>query len=65
VKVRLINTRKFIITLRFTASKFVVIGDLRSDKELKVIEIDKAEALEFIEENCEGDINRLFDLIRY
>jgi len=37
VKVRLINTKKFIITLRFTATKFVVIGDLRVDKELKVI----------------------------
>ena len=45
VKVRLINTRKFLITLRFTANKFVVIGDLRPEKELKIIEIDKAEAL--------------------
>ena len=45
VKVKLINARKFLITLKFSASKLVVIGDLRSEKELKVIEIDKAEAL--------------------
>ena len=52
MKVKLINTRKFLITLRFSSTKLIVIGDLRSEKELKVIEIDKIEALEFIEENC-------------
>ena len=61
----MINTRKFLITLRFSSTKLIVIGDLRSEKELKVIEIDKIEALEFIEENCDGDVNKLFDLIRY
>jgi hypothetical protein len=30
-----------------------------------VIEIDKEEALEFIQENCDGDINKIFDMIRY
>lgn len=45
MKVKLINGRKFILTLKFSVSKLVIIGDMRSEKELKVIEIDKAEAL--------------------
>jgi hypothetical protein len=45
VKLRLIGTKKFIVTIKFTSEKFVVIGDLRSEKELKVIEIGKEEAL--------------------
>jgi hypothetical protein len=49
VKVKLIDSRKFIVTLKFTPTKFVVIGDMRTEKELKVIELDKGEALQFIE----------------
>lgn len=41
VKMRLIGIRKFIVTVKFTAEKFVIIGDLRAEKELKVIEIGK------------------------
>lgn len=65
VKMRLINTKKFIVTLKFTPAKFVIIGDIRADKELKVIEIDKDEALKFIEENCAADIHKVFDCLRY
>lgn len=42
VKVKLINAKKFLVTLKFTSNKFVIIGDLRADKQLKVIQIDKA-----------------------
>lgn len=62
---RLIGTRKFIVTVKFTAEKFVIIGDLRVEKELKVIEIDKQEAIDFIEKKCSGDIQRIFDFLRY
>ncbi len=65
VKVRLIDGIKFIVTLKFTSNKFVVIGDSKTDKELKVIEIDKVEALRFIEDNCGGDIGQLFELLHF
>lgn len=32
VKVKLINTKKFLVTLKFTSNKFVIIGDLRAEK---------------------------------
>jgi len=32
---------------------------------LKVIEIEKEEGLKFIEENCMGDVAKLFDCLRY
>jgi len=47
-KVKLINGRKFIITLKFTYDKCVIIGDLRAEKELKVIDIDREEAYKII-----------------
>ena len=34
-------------------------------KQLKVIEIDKEDAISMIRENCEGDINKLFHYLRY
>ncbi len=40
-KVKLIGNNKFIVTIKFTENKLVIIGDLRAEKELKVIEIDK------------------------
>ncbi len=48
-KLKLIGNKKFIITIKFTQNKCVILGDLRTDQELKVIEIDKEEALQFIE----------------
>ena len=32
VKVKLINGKKFLITLKFSATKLIIIGDLRSEK---------------------------------
>lgn len=61
----MIGNKKFIITIKFTAEKFVIIGDLRTDKELKVIELDKVEGIKFIEENCDGNIHRIFDFLKY
>lgn len=48
-KLKLIGNKKFIITIKFTQNKCVILGDLRTDQELKVIEIDKEEALQFVE----------------
>lgn len=41
VKLRLINTKRFVVTIKFTAEKFIIIGDLKAEKQLKVIEIGK------------------------
>jgi len=40
-KVRLLGSKKFVVTIKFTQTKCVILGDLKSDKELKVIELDK------------------------
>lgn len=30
-----------------------------------MIEIEKSEALQFIEEHCQGNIHKIFDLLRF
>jgi hypothetical protein len=32
VKLRLINTKRFVVTIKFTAEKFIIIGDLKAEK---------------------------------
>lgn len=40
-------------------------GDTKESKGLKIIEINRNEGLEFIEEECQGRIELLFDRLRY
>ena len=40
-------------------------GDLKSSKTVKLIEIPREEAMEFIEMECDGKLENIFDRLRY
>lgn len=42
-----------------------ILGDNKATKEIKVIEISKEEAIEFIQYECDGKIEGIFDCLRY
>lgn len=44
---------------------FQITGDCKDRRQLKVIEIEKEEALDFIEQECNGRIQSIFDHLRY
>jgi len=41
VRVRMISGKKFVVTVKYTENNLVIIGDLRAEKELKVIEVPR------------------------
>ncbi len=53
------------ITVNYDGEKLQILGDNKSTKEIKVIEIPKEEAFEFIHFECEGKIEQIFDCLRY
>lgn len=55
----------FLITVRFSKDSLQIIGDSRDKKDIKVIQIDKKQAVQFIEQECGGKLDNIFDCLRY
>lgn len=64
-RVRVIDGTSFLITVKMTPAKLQIIGDCKDKKEVKVIEIEKGEAIDFLEHECKGKIEQIFDCLRY
>lgn len=56
MRLRKIDGVNMIVTVKLTESQMTIIGDLKTLKTIKIIEIPREEALEFIEHECEGKI---------
>ncbi len=52
------------VTLRFNKEKMVIVGNHKKPKD-KIIEIPKEEAFAFIECECEGRLEGIFDRLSY
>ena len=64
-KMKTIDGVSFLITIRMGHDKLQIIGDTKSKKEIKVIQIERREAIQFIEQECGGKLDNLFDRLRY
>lgn len=65
VRVRVIDGVTFLVTVRLTSKSLKITGDNKSQKQLRIIEIERDEAIEFIEEECQGKVELIFDHLRY
>lgn len=55
----------FLITIKFEDDKLFIIGDIKEEQNIKIIELEKKEAEEFINEECNGNIENIFNLLRF
>ena len=53
------------ITVKYDGNSLQILGDNKSTKEIKIIEIPKEEGLEFIQYECDGKIELIFECLRY
>lgn len=56
MRIRNIDGFTMVITVKMDQEKLTIMGDLKSSKTVKLIEIPREEAMEFIEMECEGKI---------
>ena len=64
-RVRVIDGISFLVTIRMNPIKLQIIGDSKDKREIKVIEIERDEALDFLDQECQGKLELLFDHLRY
>ena len=55
-RVRVIDGITFLITVKLDSESMKIIGDNKYQKQIKVIEIERNEAIDFIEQECQGKI---------
>jgi hypothetical protein len=65
VRIRNLSGHNFLITVKYDGNSLQVLGDNKSTKEIKIIEIPKEEGLEFIQYECDGKIELIFECLRY
>ena len=53
------------IRVEYAEGTLKVVGDCKDQKDLKVIEIPRDEAIVFIEKECDGNAERLLEKLKY
>jgi hypothetical protein len=62
MRIRTIDGVNMVVTIRLGTANLTILADLkRGAKDLKIIEVPREEALQFIQEECDGKIEGLFD----
>lgn len=64
-RTKTIDGQRMAIRVEFIDGILKVVGDCRDQKDLKVIEIPREEAVVFFEKECEGKAERLLDKLKY
>lgn len=64
-KRRNIDGYEMLIKIEFVDGVLKIVGDAEDNKDLKVIEIPKQEAIVFIQKDCHGQIELLFQKLKY
>ena len=65
VRARTLAEESFIIHLKMDQVKLRIMGEKRRSKEKKIIDIPKAEAMCFIEDECQGRLEGVFDRLSF
>lgn len=65
MRIRKIDDINMVITVRLNSQHLAIIGDTKRGKDIKVIEVPRDEAIEFINEECDGKIQKIFDRLHY
>ncbi len=60
MRIRNFNGTNIIVTVRLGVDKLTIMGDLKRGKEVKIIEVPREEAMEFIEQECDGRFEGIF-----
>jgi hypothetical protein len=53
------------ITIKFEQEKLFIIGDQKEEQNIKIIELSSKWANEFISEECQGNVDNIFKLLKY
>lgn len=65
VRIRKIDNENFVVTLQLSQERLLIIADQKKNVENKIISIPREEALAFIECECEGKLEGIFDRLSY
>ena len=55
----------FLITVKFEGNKLFIIGDIKEEQNIKIIELEKNEAESFLINECNGNVENIFSLLRF
>lgn len=64
-KIKVIDGIRMLIKVEFTEDMLKIVGDTQNQKDLKVIEVPKEEAVIFIEKDCKGKPENLLHKLKY
>lgn len=64
MRIRKIDGENFVVTVRFVNDKVLISGNNKKTND-KIIEIPKEEAIAFVECECDGKLEKLFDHLCY
>ena len=56
MRIRNLGGVTIVITVRLDSKQLTVLGDIKGSKAVKIIEIPRQQAIEFIEVECEGKL---------
>jgi hypothetical protein len=65
MRIRNFNGTNIIVTVRLGQDKLTILGDLKRGKDVKIIEVPREEAMEFIEQECDGRFEGIFDRLHF
>ena len=65
MRIRNIDGITMVITVKLEEGHLTIMSDMKASKTVKIIEIPREEAMEFIELECEGKLENVFDRLRY
>lgn len=65
MRIRNFNGANIIVTIRLSQDKLTILGDMKRGKDVKVIDVPRDEAMEFIEQECDGKFEGLFDRLHF
>lgn len=65
MRIRNIDGVNMVVTIKLNDTTLTILSDLRKGKDIKIIEVPRDEAMEFIEAECDGKIEGLFDRLHF